>query len=593
MTPQKDGLSMQFCPRTRVCKLAQSSAEFLKYDMPQIRILPTDLRNKIAAGEVIERPASVLKELLENAIDAGSNEIRVEILNGGKRMIRVFDNGSGMDKEDALLAFKRHATSKIKHFDDLFAMRSLGFRGEALPSIASVSQLRMTTGLSGTSSGISIEMEGGLIKEIKDSPLAGTTFEIRDLFFNTPARKKFLKTTSTELTHIMDIFTREALSHPHIGFTLLTDNHETMNLPRASGLKERLMQVYGSEFLNGLIEVTSESRGMKLSAFSSNAGNFRNSKSHQFIFINRRPIKDPSVSHAVYKAYEGIMPPDKHPIFFIFLTVDPNRVDFNVHPTKREVRFEDKESIYRFVSSRLRDAIKEDRAAFARQFSEVPEAVSHIPSFQRFTASEKSHASAGAPLVSENLELTYRPSLPFIYLGDTFIALSGRGGLTIIDHHAAHERILYEKLLAGLESVARRLLFPKQVRVSAKEYKALLGNREILQSFGFEIEDFGSSTVIVRTVPDGLDDEALSSIISDLASGFMEPNTSFHSLRSAIAARIACHSSVRGKRILSQEELAELLDNLEKTEHPDQCPHGRPTRIFYSLNDLNRLFKRK
>ena len=561
--------------------------------MPQIKILSTDLRNKIAAGEVIERPASVLKELIENAIDAKSSEITVEVLNGGKRMIKVSDNGSGMDKEDALLSFEPHATSKISSFDDLFDIRSLGFRGEALPSIASVSKVKLVTGLKGSSSGISIEIDGGKVKEIRDSPLAGTSFEVRDLFYNTPARKKFLKTTSTELFHIIDTLTKEALSHHQIGFSLLTDNQETMNLPKASGHRERLTQVFGNEFVTGLIEVNSASDGMELSAFVSNSGNFRNSKSHQYIFINRRPIKDASVSHAVYKAYEGVLPTDKHPIFFIFLTIDPGRVDFNVHPTKREVRFEDKEAIYRFINSRLRDRIKEDRTEYARQFTEVPGEDHETSFFQRYSNHGTSTLPQGTSLVSENLEMTYRTALPFIYLGDTFVAVSGRGGLTIVDHHAAHERILYEKLLDGLPSMTRQLLFPRQVRVSAKEYRVLLENRGMLDTFGFEIDDFGNATVIVRTVPDEFDDHDLTGILSDIAAGFIEPNTSFPSLRDNIAARIACHRSIRGKKILSQEELSELLDNLEKTEHPDQCPHGRPTRIFYSLHDLNKLFKRK
>jgi len=562
--------------------------------MPQIKILPTDLRNKIAAGEVVERPASVLKELVENAIDAGSSEIIVEVLNGGKRMIKVSDNGTGMDKEDALLSFEPHATSKISVFDDLFDIRSLGFRGEALASIASVSKVKLVTGLKGASSGISIEIDGGKVKEIRDSPLAGTSFEVRDLFYNTPARKKFLKTNSTELFHIIDTLTKEALSHHQIGFSLLTDTQETMNLPRASGPRERLMQVFGNEFVTGLIEVNSAGEAMELSAFVSSSGNFRNSKSHQYIFINRRPIKDASVSHALYKAYEGILPPDKHPIFFVFLTIDPARVDFNVHPTKREVRFEDKEAIYRFINSRLRDRIKEDRTEYAKQFTEAPEEeVFGPPSFQRYLAPETSFPAQGGSVVSENLELTYRPSLPFIYLGDTFIAVAGRGGLSIIDHHAAHERVLYEKLLSGMHSMTRQLLFPKQVRVSGKEYRVLLDNREMLNAFGFEVEDFGNSTVIVRTVPVELDDADLPAMLFDIAAGFIDPNTSFQSLKDNIAARIACHSSIRGKKILSQEELSGLLTDLEKTEHPDQCPHGRPTRIFYSLHDLNKLFKRK
>ena len=560
--------------------------------MSQIKILSIDLRNKIAAGEVIERPASVLKELIENAIDAGSSEIKVEVLNGGKRMIKVSDNGSGMDKEDALLSFEPHATSKIKDFDDLFNIRSLGFRGEALPSIASVSKVKLLTGLKGSSSGIYIEIDGGKVKEIRDAPLAGTSFEMRDLFYNTPVRKKFLKTNTTELLHIMDTFTKEALSHSHIGFTLLTDNQETMNLPRASGPRERLMQVFGNEFVTGLIEVNGAGEGMELSAFVSSSSNFRNSKSHQYIFINSRPIKDASVTHAVYKAYEGIIPPDRHPIFFLFLTIDPARVDFNVHPTKREVRFEDKETIYRFINSLLRDRIKSDRTEYAREFAEAGE-VFGTPTFERYLTPQTSSFSQAGSAVSENLELTYRPSLPFIYLGDTFIAVSGKGGLTLIDHHAAHERVLYEKLLRGMHSMTRQLLFPKQVRISGKEYRALLENREMLKTFGFEIEDFGNSAVIVRTVPEGLDDADLAGMLSDIAAGFIDPNTSFQSLKDNIAARIACHSSIRGKKILSQEELSGLLEDLEKTEHPDQCPHGRPTRIFYSLHDLSKLFKRK
>ncbi len=561
--------------------------------MPRIKILPTDLRNKIAAGEVIERPASVLKELVENAIDAGGTEIRVEVLNGGKRMIKVSDNGAGMDKEDAMLSFEPHATSKISSFDDLFNIRSLGFRGEALASIASVSKVKLITGLRGSQLGISIELENGKIKEIKDAPLAGTSFEVRDLFYNTPARKKFLKTTSTELFHILDTLTKEALSHHQIGFTLDTDKHETMNLPKASGLKERLMQVFGNEFTSGLMEVDSAAEGMELFSFVSHSGNFRNSKSHQYIFINRRPVKDQSISHAVYKAYEGILPPDKHPMFFIFLTIDPRRVDFNVHPTKREVRFEDKEAIYRFVNSRLRDRIKEDRTEYAKQFTESPgEEVFIAPSHHGYMNPGASPFTYEKSVVSENLELAYRPSLPFIYLGDTFVAVSGRAGLTLIDHHAAHERVLYEKLLRGSQSMTRQLLFPKQARVSGKEHVVLLENREMLKTFGFDVEDFGSSTVIVRTAPAECDDEDLPGILSDIAAGFIEPNTSFQSLRESIAARIACHASIRGKKILSQEEFNRLIEDLEKTEHPDQCPHGRPTRIFYSLRDLSKLFKR-
>lgn len=555
--------------------------------MALIKILPIDLRNKIAAGEVVDRPASVVKELIENSIDAASTEIRVEVLYGGKKMIKVSDNGAGMDKEDALLCFERHATSKISAEADLFNIKTMGFRGEALPSIASVSKVRLVTGIKGADSGIAIEIAGGEKKEVKYSPFSGTSIEIKDLFFNMPARKKFLKTNSTELFHIIDTVTKEALSHYDTGFALITDNQETMLLPKASGLRERVMQIYGDEFLNGLFEINSAYGGMNLKAFVSTPADFRNSKAHQFIFINRRPIKDVSVSHAVYNAYEGLIPKDKHPVFFLFLELDPKNIDFNVHPAKREVRFEDKEGVYRFINTSIRDAVKGERTEYARAFAEPYAAIAPARSaadpFVFQPASE----------ISENLNLAYKPLLPFIYLGDTFIAASGKGGLTLIDHHAAHERILYEKFLKRLNLSSRQLLFPQQVKLSRKEYMVILENKDVLHDFGIEIEDFGHEALIVRSLPEPLDPSDIRGILSDVASAVIEGIHPDKSLKEALAAKIACHSSVRGKEILNQEEFSRLIADLEKTEHPDQCPHGRPTRIFFSTDDLKKMFKRK
>jgi DNA mismatch repair protein MutL len=561
--------------------------------MPQITVLPPELCNKIAAGEVIERPASVVKELIENALDADSTEITVEVGHGGKRMIRVTDNGTGMDRDDALLCFRQHATSKIREFDDLFNIRTLGFRGEALPSISSVSRMRIITGLKGSPAGSAIELQGGEVRETKDAPVSGTSVEVRDLFFNTPARKKFLKTDSTELFHIIDAVTREGLSHPETSFSLVVDNNETISLAKASGFRERIMQVYGEEFLANLVETVTVMEGLEMHAFISNSSSFRNTRSQQFIFLNRRPIKDQSISHAIYRAYEGILPPDRHPLYFMYLQIDPQKVDFNVHPTKREVRFEDKEIIYRFIVSHLRDAVKQERTEYIREFSQP--AVDDVGFLAQTAAGSFSAQplSAGMPMVSENLEFAYKPSLPYIYLGDTFTAVSGKGGLTIIDHHAAHERILFEKLLHGMESQSRQLLFPRQVQVSGKEYRVLVQNRDLIKTLGIEIDDFGKNTVIVRTVPAEIGDADIPGILTDIAAGFLEEHTSAKPLRHDLAARIACHSSVRGRKVLSPDELSQLLEDLEKTEHPDQCPHGRPTRIFYSLHDLNKLFKRK
>ncbi|MFH0933067.1 MAG: DNA mismatch repair endonuclease MutL [Nitrospirota bacterium] len=536
--------------------------------MPHIQILPPILRNKIAAGEVIERPASVVKELIENSIDAGSTDIRIEVLYGGKRLIKVSDNGKGMEREDALLCFERYATSKLLNEDDLFNIRTMGFRGEALPSIASVTKVKLVTAPPGTYQGVSVEIQGGEVNAVKDSPSVGTTVEVRDLFFNTPARRKFLKTNNTELFHIIDRVTEEALAHYEIGFSLVSDNHETLRIPVASSPRERIMQIYGDEFLDGLIEINTEAADIKMNSFVARENNFRNSKAHQFIFINKRPIRDPSIAHAVYNAYEEILPQKKHPVFFLFLTIDPMIVDFNVHPAKREVRFENKESIYHFVQSSIREAL--------------PQAPRLMP-----------YESLSPSMVSEALEFGYKPSLSFIHLGDAFIALSGREGLALIDQHAAHERILYEKFLRGGDINSHRLLFPKQVRLSHKEYRVILQNSSILRDFGIEVDDFGYDTIIVRSLPEVLTEADIRGILSDIASYLIEGVAPDKELREALAAKIACHQSVRGKTILKQEEISQLLSDLQDCLHPDNCPHGRPTRIFLSLEDLKKMFKRK
>jgi DNA mismatch repair protein MutL len=315
-------------------------------------------------------------------------------------------------------------------------------------------------------------------------------------------------------------------------------------------------------------------------------------RSHQFIFINRRPIKDQSISHAVYHAFEGILPRDRHPIFFLFIDIDPHRVDFNVHPAKREVRFEDKESVCRFVNKSVGETVKRERTEYAKQFAETP-APDYSRPFPDSSAPFSLPLNSPGSVVSENLELAYKASLPFIYLGDTFIAVSGKGGLTLIDHHAAHERVLYEKFLRGINLNSHVLLFPKQAKLSHKEYSVILENAQALRDFGIEAEDFGHETVIVRSLPDVLKDADIRGVLSDAASCMLEGVSPDKSFKESLAARIACHSSVRGKDILNQEEVSALIADLAQTEHPDQCPHGRPTRIFFSVDDLKKMFKRK
>jgi DNA mismatch repair protein MutL len=558
--------------------------------MSQIKILPPDLQNKIAAGEVIERPASLVKELIENAIDAESTDIKIDILYGGKRLIRVSDNGIGMDREDALLCFEKYATSKLLSEKDLFNIKTMGFRGEALSSIAAVSKVKLTTGRRGSPFGVSLEAIGGKIKEVKDSPFFGTSVETRDLFFNTPARKKFLKSNNTEMFHISDTVTKEALSHWGIGFRLTSNNKDTLILPLASDQKERIVQIYGEELLDNLMEVRREGEGIALTSYVSKGTYFRERKSLQYIFINTRPIKDPSLSHAVYKAYEGILPRDKHPVFFLFLAIDPQKVDFNVHPTKREVRFEDKESIYHFVHTAIKEEVKGERSEYAKQFIEMP---ASVPCPLHDTHDMVRSLQEPGTVAAEPLEFSYKAYKPFLYLGETFIAISGKGGFTLIDYHAAHERILYEKFLKSTELHTHQLLFPRQVKLSHNEHTVILDHTEILKDFGIDVEDFGQSTLIVRSLPDALKESDMRGILSDVASCLIEGIRPDKSLRETLAAKIACHSSIRGKTILNQEEITNLVTQLEQADQPDQCPHGRPTRIFFSLDDLKTMFKRK
>jgi len=573
--------------------------------MPKITILPKELKNKIAAGEVVERPASVLKELLENSIDAGSTRIDVEVKKGGRALIRVVDNGAGMDSDDAPLSVERHATSKLITEDDLFNIRTMGFRGEALPSIASVSRMTLRTATRDSSEGISIELEGGEVTENKAAPASqGTTVEVMDLFFNTPARRKFLKRDATELMHIVDMLTMLSLANPATGFTLTSDGTVSMDLPPASTLRERLTQVYGAEFVDELLGVEAEGGQYGLEAYVSSPMGMRERRTHQHLFINGRPIRDPSLAHAVYGGYDGIAPRDQHPVFFVFLTLPPSEVDFNVHPAKREVRLSEKDSVYRFLRRSVAEAVRGSRVEQALRTLEErqegheavhPDSVSPeaaVGSNQAAGDSQYSKSGSSAFSVSEPLPMEYRAGLRHLYVGESFLAYADQGGLVVLDHHAAHERVLFEKLLGGLPSQSHMLLFPRQVRLSHKEYMTVLENRDMLMDFGVEVDDFGQDTIVVRSLPPELEEADLRGILSEAAAALREGEKPGRSLSERVAASIACHGSVRGSRVLTTEELAALLSDLDEAEDPEHCPHDRPTRLFYTIKDLRKAFKR-
>lgn len=575
--------------------------------MSTISVLPEILINKIAAGEVIDRPASVVRELVDNSIDAGATQIHIDVLHGGKKLIKVSDNGQGMDIDDARLCFERHATSKIVREDDLFDITTLGFRGEALPAIASISKVILISSTANATAGVKVEIEANNKINTSDAPpVQGTAIEIRDIFYNTPARKKFLKTNPTELSHIIETVTQKAFTFPGISFSLTNNNKEIMDVPVASNLKERFKQIYGEDFTNEFLEFKTTGKIINLTGFCSSANFTRASRSHQFIFVNNRPVKNPTINHAVYSAYSNIIPRDKHPAYFLFLDIDPKIVDVNVHPAKREVRFERPDEIHRAVSATVYEAlnpgssIKTDVASYADTSGSYA-----VPDFRVNTQDAPVVSEAVQGLLKDSQTDIFKSGITpdisvFYYIGEAFIARTSDNGLEIIDQHAAHERILYERFLNKTSIETDTLFLPIRIELPAKEYNLIIRNKKLFHGLGLDIEDFGDNNIIVRAIPKELKKAEMNELLLDIASGILEEETSgikgeltAQSILKKIAARMACHKSVRGSEPLNNEELTVMMSDLEKTEAPDRCPHGRPTRIFLSMDDLNKMFKRK
>lgn len=573
--------------------------------MSKIAVLPDILINKIAAGEVIERPASIVRELIDNSIDAGATQIDIEILHGGKKLIKVSDNGSGMDRDDALLCFERHATSKIRSENDLFDIGTLGFRGEALPAITSISKVTLITSPRNFRSGIKIEIGVNQKKEIADAPPAkGTTVEVRDIFYNTPARRKFLKSTPTELSHIIETAVQKAFAYPEISFSLVHDSRELLKVSSVRDLKERFAQLYGDELSKEFLDVQKEGRGIKVYGFVAKADFTRAGKSHQYIFVNKRPVKNPTVNHAVYKAYAGMIPGDRHPAYFIFLDIDHKKVDVNVHPAKREVRFEIPDDIHRIVGTAVYEALNPAVREKAYPLRDEP-GYKATPGYQ-YGPSESPGVSERASEVFSAPPLDFFSSgimqdvLPFFHIGESFFAAVTDKGLMIIDQHAAHERILYEKFLRKTSIETEPLFLPMRVELPVKEYHLIVGQKDLLRGFGIDADDFGGNNVIVRSLPRELSRADIKGLLMDMAAGIIEEETSGikgdmpgEPLLKNIAARLACHKSVRGSEQLSHEEMARMMSDLDRTEEPSKCPHGRPTRILLSMDNLMKMFKRK
>ena len=601
----------------------------------KIQVLPEELCNKIAAGEVVERPSSVVKELLENAIDAGASDILVELESGGKKLIRVTDNGSGMGRQDAFLSLERHATSKIRSDADLFALTTLGFRGEALASIASVSRLRLKTCGNDQGLGQEIYAEGGTIRKAEEIGLPrGTVVEVRNLFFNLPARRKFLRKDQTELGHAADVVTKQALAHPAVGFRLKHDGRMLVELRREKGVRERVAALLGRSLLNDLLVVDRQAgEDLQLSGLISQPQLTRSGANHVYTFINGRYIRDRVVQHAIMEGYRHLLMKGRYPVAILFLRLDPEQVDVNVHPTKHEVRFREQTLIHDFIVQTLQKTLRpapwvggsEPRLPSTEHGGTPPLAPTSssmeqpavlkepVPDYRRAQPINAPTPELPAPEISSAVvESTARTQLALQteaaagffanlqILGQyhqSYLLCQDGEDLVLIDQHAAHERITFEKLRLdyGTGAVASQsLLFPEILELDFRSAAALGDYREELERLGFEIEPFGGKSFALKAIPQILPNGDAARLVTDVALELERLGRSgrIQEIIDEVLILMACHGSVRANQAMSHQEQKALLSALDQVDFKANCPHGRPVLQRLTLAEIERLFRR-
>lgn len=603
--------------------------------MPRVRILPEILSNKIAAGEVVERPASVVKELVENAIDAGSDRISVDIGDGGRKLIRVSDNGYGMSHDDALLAIERYATSKIASESDLFDIRSLGFRGEALPSIASVSRFTMITRDKASDAGTEIRVEGGKISAVNPAGAPrGTMIEVRQLFFNTPARRKFMKTAATEFGHVAETLSCIALSRPDIRFSLTHNDKTVREWHNVRAPESRMADVLGASAVRLLYPVSGHAPAASLSGWVCDPSVNRATAGKIYTFVNGRFIRDRGIVHAVIDGFSGRLMKGRFPVAVLYLDVSAGEVDVNVHPTKHEVRFARRRDIYTTVNTAVSRALADagihpgsssgsDRSALFPEAGTQGQATEDRPAPATFTG-PKDHAPDQSTRIQETVqELSERmpdfeksapplPQQPSLLgreeLGrahvigqfrNSYILCEKDDELLLIDQHAAHERILYEQFrrraASGSAVSVQRLLVPETVETGFRESAALEAMLPGLKRAGLEIEPFGPNTFAVHAVPDMLADKPAGPLLLEIAEVADATGYRQKGVERAIDACLllmACHGAVRANQPLAEKQMKAIVDDLLACENPSTCPHGRPIRIAWNKAFLDRHFKR-
>ncbi|MEE9394579.1 MAG: DNA mismatch repair endonuclease MutL [Planctomycetota bacterium] len=612
-----------------------------------IRKLPVHVANKIAAGEVIERPASVVKELVENALDAGAQRILVEIEEGGKKLIRVQDDGCGISAEELPLALAPHATSKIHSVEDLFEILSFGFRGEALASIGSVARCRITSRRRGEPLGHRVECERSEISEVIEAGgPEGTVVEVRDLFHSTPARRKFLKSDSAEIARINEILTRVVMPLSDVSVELRHNGRKVIAIESAENLERRLIRLFGRDLDGKLLAVQGERDGIRLSGYIGLPEVAKKVSNRQFLFLNDRFIKDRSLSHAVARGYEGFLMHRRYPVFFLELTIDPKLVDVNVHPTKSEVRFRNRSAVFSVIQGACRQALALARPtggllAEARNVREVAAGTAESPPAQAPSArervvamenslfpsaardraelvqevvnpsySDRIDSAAGGPvediaaaaLVSalpnpENKTSDEKPLGAFLQIHNSYLLVEDEAGFYVVDQHALHERMLYEQLRERAsrgEISVQRLLVPDVVELGALDHQRLLGMQKDLAGIGVEVSDFGGHAIAVEALPTDLAKVSGRKIIEAiLATDDRASSEALGEMRLDILAHRACRAAVKFSDALSDVQIQALLEWEQQSENSAACPHGRPTRLRISMSELERRFMRK
>lgn len=608
--------------------------------MAKIALLTEDLINKIAAGEVIERPASVIKELIENSLDAGATRMVIELEQSGKKRIKVCDNGEGMAPEDAKKSLLRHATSKIRSAEDLFNIKTLGFRGEALASIAAVSKLSLTTKQKEQLEGFNLVVEGGnIIASNISAAEQGTTIDVQELFFNTPARSKFLKTDAVELRHCIDTVTHYALANPQTAFRLVHENAILINAPALHDQRSTIASIYGTQTAKELLEVRYAEEDVTISGYISKPYHVRNDKNQQVLLVNGRWIRNTDITKAVYDGYHSTLFVNKHPVFVLQLQLNPKKIDVNVHPQKQEIRIEQKEQVLDAVSAAINKTLKENRLlptvdvnveqqiafgnlsgksgnlprnSLPKKESKPETRYAFEPGAQTvFRIGEESgqyqdrqsgenHLSAAGSASAERYESeTAKEKFPPLKLlgqiHKTYFVAETEGGLFHIDQHAAHERVMYEQLMKQYgdgKVQVQRLLEGELVNVSLREKIMLLEQKEELEKLGFTIESFGGDSFAVKTIPLIFGKITITELLHDILA-LLENKNSLTQKKEEIITRMACRAAVMAGDALTIPQMEKIIADLAKTEMPYTCPHGRPTLMKVTIDELEKKFRRK